>query len=230
MAMSARWWWQKLGLGLALSAALAGCLCGGQTGQESCTSASDSAGLDDPKEDPQLDCAGVTTTVIAVDDRSALGWSAQETLDANTGPLRAPLRWYRLEQDTMVTVEARYTGGEVRAIQARALDVSAACNELQLEAELVIMTDDGRLDETIAVTLHSVGSDRLRTVLTVPLAGLNGSYDGSELDLSPFREPQLQLVVELVAGATHGMITLAGELADTSSDKTPTSAAVAGWP
>jgi len=197
--------------------ALAGCF-GGQTGQ----------GLIDrePVRCPR------TPVTVAADEPALLGSSPRALADSVRGPWREPLVWSQTDQRTVITVNVAYTATQARLLQASADAGATACaDELELDVEVQLVTDDGALDESRPGTLRFTSTFSAVAWSAIDLATLRGSYDpGSDIDLSNWKEPELNARVWFSSGAMHGQLTLDGDDPNPHDDEFPVSGAIASWP
>jgi hypothetical protein len=202
----------------------AGCgVLGGQTGQDS--------SIKGGGRDPDAECDDATGSVIGADDASVLGFSASELLDGIADPLSAPFTWYRRNESTRVQVVITYVDGEIRAIRGQPDGEHPECDELEVDVELTLTTEDGLLDERVSVTLHAHGASEATVSFPLGLDMLSGSYDASEYDLSTWQDPELRVDVHFGdGGGFSGQLSLSGGDPNPRDDEMPVSASVAGWP
>ena len=113
-------------------------------------------------EEP-TECTERVTVLASIDEVSPLGFSAADMLALAVGQHASGARWGHDEAssasveftpaagDTAVTVDLRYSGGEVRFIEADELLLyDFACNDrLEVDIELDLATADGALAERI---------------------------------------------------------------------------------
>lgn len=177
-----------IALALCALAFLPACgLLGGQTGQED-------------KSSSETGCEG-SIVDIADSDGRAIGANAHQVVDRLRGPQRAPLTWTKLQTSTQVTIELDYAGDAAR-VRTDAVDCT---HKLELDVMLAIKTDDGLLDEHVPATLVATALDLATLDVTIPLAELNGTYDGSEVD-GVTSDASLQIAVEWTGATTHGSV------------------------
>jgi hypothetical protein len=197
--------------------ALAGCL-GGQTGQ----------GFSDREP---IRCPRTPVTVAA-DEPALLGSSSRALADSVRGPWREPLVWHRADRRTMITVDVAFTATQARLLQASPDAGAPACgDELELDVDVHLVTDDGALEESRPGTLRFTSTFSAVAWSAIDLATLGGSYDpGSEFDLSTWNNPELNARVWFSSGAMHGQLTLDGDDPNPRDEEFPVSGAIASWP
>lgn len=182
---------------LSLLLALAGG-CGGQVGEES-----------------GVVCKPVERDPLALADSSPLGFSAQELLDATGGDYAGSVEWSD-QTSSAATVSVTYTGGVIEFQDrewtsdgdSQDLAASLECNDVvAIEVEVVVTSDDGRLDESWTTMLLAEQGSAASFAVPDP------SYAGT-LDVASFspHEGEVTSWVDAELDAAGATIVIEGQV------------------
>jgi hypothetical protein len=125
-----------------------------------------------PEPDPQC---RVEIRALGWEERSALGFSAAETLAAMDAPLRSTALFFdeNLRRDLSLNLRGAGTVREAGPV------VATCAARLEIDVEARWQTDDGAFDETFAVTLMAEGVRDWTIMKSLPLLALTGSYSAA---------------------------------------------------
>ncbi len=160
-----------------------------------------------------------TATELAVDEVSALGFAADELLANIAGPRNEILEWTDGAQ-TGILVEmvnngaVHYVDSEPKASEGGMEDAAAALCEdrIEVDAQVIVSTDDGLLDETLDVTLtadEATSADFYLSDLTPD--DLNGTYDYREIDMAQYDTFAISIHGAIGIDSSWGQISEFGE-------------------
>ena len=147
-------------------------------------------------EEDGLECVEASRSTVAVDEQVTVSagrgetaeTDAQSVIDAHTGDRTATLTWGKTSEETEVTVSVTSTGAAALVVY-EPTDASLAHLDpcpvlLQVELDVSVNSDDGRLDDTFRAEGGTSG-DRLYVEETV--SPLGGSLDPQAM--APGDEP-----------------------------------------
>lgn len=172
-----------------------------------------------------------TATVIALDDDTALGFSANAlvALAVTPSPFAAELVYAR-GGTTALTLGVQ-NAAEARFIDSVAVypddGVSPAigieCHDrLEVDADATFVTADGAFNEAFAVVLRSEAVDTVTMNASLDPLALQGTYDISldvaEPDLSAFEELSLPIDVAFDSDGSSGTVAVFGTGKETCND------------
>lgn len=137
-------------------------------------------------------CFPQTSTPLALDEASPLGFTPQEMLDSVAAGPTATFTWTAgttagLALDTTPdTTSAAYVEYAWED-DGSGMEAAMGCaNTVEIDADLGFHTDDGAFDEDFAVTLTAVGDGQVTWFVQEDLGDVAGTYDASELDTSDY--------------------------------------------
>lgn len=189
--------------------------CAGQTGQEG--------------RDPQ--CATAGRTPVAAGDEIVGGISADALVANVRGPWKDKLRWDARNSLTDLELSIDGDAQSARAVRRMSSTSGGTCGEeLEISAEVRLVTSDGLLDETVSGTVRAVSPDNVTISAVVKLDAVQGRYDASEFDLANWKDPELQAIVYITDGRRSGQLSLAGADPSPNDGETPVAGSVASWP
>jgi hypothetical protein len=124
---------------------------------------------EEPEAGPKC---GEEIRALGWEERSALGFSAAETLAAMDTPLRSTALFFdeNLRRDLSLNLRGAGTVREAGPV------VPACAARLEIDVEATWQTDDGAFDETFAVTLMARGVQDWNVTKPLSLLTLTGSY------------------------------------------------------
>lgn len=167
--------------------------CGGQTGEEGAS------------------CDPVATTVLAMTDTSALGFSGADVMAVAGGSHRADLTW-QVGGQTPLTVSV--TGDGTVALVDYAIvgntgnEAALDCeDQLELGVAVTVATDDGGFDESFTAVLGARLADDARVSQLLDLGAMGGTYAvTSEIDQSRFDEVRAWIDMAFDSGGWRGTV------------------------
>jgi hypothetical protein len=161
------------------------------------------------QEEPE---AGLTCReeirALGWEERSALGFSAAETLAAMDTPLRSTALFFdeNLTRDLSLNLRG---AGAVR--EARTPAAPACPARLEIEVQAAWQTTDGAFDETFAVSLMARGVQDWSLTKPLSLLTLTGTYSAAADNYDfTLRKPELGLYALLNEGGFSGYLSLPG--------------------
>ncbi len=163
-------------------------------------------------------CETSNTTVLAIDEASALGFSGQSLLDAAGSTHDETMTWSD-DSSTDLTLTVTHDGGEVRYIEQVMVDDSGGGGTepaiepaldcppyVEVDVAFTLQTADGQLDESWdgALTGYVEGSAQVHLDLQTP----SGTFDGWDhvTDTTNVDEVKAWADIEFAAGAASGTI------------------------
>lgn len=158
-------------------------------------------------------CQVVEEVALALDEVSELGFAAEEVLAYVEGEHAATLSWADGTSSGLVLVAAE--PGNARLLRYEYVSSSGEepdiyCgDELAVDLDLAVDSDDGRLAEDFEVTL--VSEEGSLAWITVDLEALEGSLDIESFATESFDDIWADLHVELEASGLSGEIRGYGE-------------------
>jgi len=169
-------------------------------------------------ENQNLDETGAyceeTSTVIDLDEQTALGFAAQEVIDALAFVHETDLV-YGDGGTAALTIDLRFDGGEARYVDSEAVypdgvsEASAILCDSYVEIDVTVdfFTDDGVFDETWALPLEATAADaasfRLNDLTPDDFAG---SYDFLAFDPAEYDEVTTSVWAAFDMGGPRGDI------------------------
>jgi hypothetical protein len=175
---------------LLILVAAAGCSSGGSSANSEEESPGGQTG------EASAGCNPVARTNLAWSERSTLGFSADEALNALGASHNSRLE-YADGTSTSLALALQRTSGQVEFQEreftsdqsGRELAVGAECSDvLSIPVTLSFTTNDGAFIETWPLTLLADSSSTASGYLPIDLAALMGSYSVSEVDPAAFDE------------------------------------------
>ena len=178
---------------------------GGQTGEET------------------VGCLPVERDLLAWSERSALGFSADELLNALGSERRGRLTWQNGTSSPLALTLERASGSvELQQREwvddgsGRELASGGDCNDaVALPVTLGFTTSDGAFAEQWQLTLLAESSAGAAAFVSIDLDSLRGSFTVTQVDPADFDEVLASLTVELAGDGWSG--TLAGQGVTTGS-------------
>ena len=188
------------------------------TGLVACETESDPQddGNKGPEEDYSSGGCLYTSTVVASDEVTALGFSGEEVQAATKGLRSETLIWSADESSTELNFELSFEDGEVRLMEGEAAQgdtgvweaVALECEDyLELDATLSFATADGVFDEVLWVTASADAADQTNLGITLDLDEVAGSYLPSEIP-SDATSAELSIYATITADSSEGRIGL----------------------
>jgi hypothetical protein len=176
-----------------------------------------------------------TPTVIALDDDTALGFSANAlvALAVTPSPFAAELVYAR-GGSTPLTLVVQ-DPGEARFVDSVAVypddgvtpAIGIECHDrLEVDANATFVSGDGAFNEAFAVVLRSEAVDAVTMNASLDPLALQGTYDVSldvpEPDLAAFEEVSLPIDVAFDSDGSSGTVAVFGTGKETCDDDTCT--------
>lgn len=190
---------------------------GGQTGEES------------------FGCQPVERDMLAWSERSALGFSADELLNAIGSESTDRLIWSGGSGTPLTLGVARAASGSVE-LQRRefvsdgsgaelAAEIATECNDVvAIPITLSFATADGAFAEHWPLTLLAESSTRVSAYIQVDVADLEGTYSVTQVDASRFDRVFAIVQLSFVDGAWTGTLSGQGIMQGSSNPDSSTSA------
>ncbi len=174
-----------------------------------------------PEEDPNLDEGASayceeTRTAVALDEQTALGFSAQEVIDALVFAHETDLD-YADGTIAALTLDLIHDGGEARYVDSVAvypegdeeMDLGAILCEAYVEIDVTVdfVTDDGVFDESWELPLQATAADAASFGLSdLTPDDFTGSYDFLAFDPADFDEVTTSVWAAFDMGGPRGEI------------------------
>jgi hypothetical protein len=172
-------------------------------------------------------CEIIARTPLEVGDSQALGFSAQDMMDAISGVHETSLSWgEEISQnsvsitpaagETTLTVEVRPKADTAQLVDLQPRESSgeealigeigspACSDEIRIEAEVIVTSGNGALSDTFDVVFRAASVDVIRGSVQIQPGQLNGAFD---FDVSGSAEA-VQTTLEL----SFALGTLSGEI------------------
>jgi hypothetical protein len=176
-----------------------------------------------------------TATVVALDEQTVLGFSAQQVLDNLGGTRTATLEYAEDAGSASLVIELLHSGGEARYVESVAvypengneMDLAApeCSSRLDIDITATFVTDDGVFDESwelpLAASAADAASFRLSDLQPDDFAG---SYDFMGFDPADYDEVHTSVWAAFDTGGPRGSVS---EMAELTEEGGPDSAAMA---
>lgn len=128
-----------------------------------------------------------TPTVVALDEVTALGFSAQDLLDLAQGQHDETFRWARDGSTTPMLLQVDFDAGEARYVDSVPVeddangvepDLAAICeSRVEVDVMIAFSTDDGAFDEVFSAPLTATSAARSELSTELDPDALTGTYD-----------------------------------------------------
>ena len=170
-------------------------------------------------EEADARCEPASTTELALDEAAPHGVTPAQVLALAVGKHRSELTWTQLGQSTSVTVDIAHNNGTIAWVDYELVSGSgtmfaAACvDELEIELDVTVQTDDGALNEAFAAKLTTAD---VSGHIVVELGNVQGTFD--PWDHAPanhdFDEMRTRLFLTTDASGVSGKIEAQGSGTD----------------
>ena len=169
---------------------------------------------------PDYQACDDTTTVLAQDVASPLGFSADDVLVVVSGPASAAATWTDGGAGTTVTIGATLagdvvyhdrspvedTGGPEDTGPAPGAPDDACVDWLEVPITMALATDDGAFDESVPASILAMDTGSLWASAELDWAALGGSYVFTEIDPSEWDSVSLSVSAGWSAGSLTGQV------------------------
>lgn len=157
---------------------------------------------------------------IGLDDETPLGYRARDIVTEAVFSEHLPFEWYRPEASrTQVRVNF-----ELDLDGARWVSGDGCPGFVAIDAEILIATDDAKIEATFAGVLKVEGAQRASFSAGVPIAQVRGTFDGDAVvDSDQLVDPELRLQLHIGPGEVGGQLFLGGRDPNPNDSTIPTS-------
>ena len=159
-----------------------------------------------------------TTSAVAADEVTALGFSANDVLTALTGPFSASAEWYDTHTTTTLSLAVSGDGDATFYDREVAVDTGSGglgggadpqcSDELEVPVAIAFSTADGGFDEHISSSVFATDLSSLSVGGDLDWTALGGSFTITSLDPSDWDTVTLSLEAVVAGGATTGEVRL----------------------
>lgn len=173
-------------------------------------------------------CNVVVETPLGLTDTGAeFEFTPQDLIDQVQGDWGDLMEWPQPYNTTGLAANITYDGGDVVYYEREidgvpTLDLGASCiTAIEVDVVLSIQSDDGALDEVLAVTLVATVRDRASYSIVVDAADIMGTWtpEFSDVDVSGYDSWNLEISGQATDIGTSGVLTVQGTNADGSVDE-----------